>query len=114
MRILKLCKRLDKFTIDDILMIACNIDESVLKLQLIKFVQDKRLVQRGDLYFYKKRTPQKNNSTNIYQNILNRQFRQNKSDKAYSTDITYLTTKTGRYYLSVVKDLGSKNFRFFS
>lgn len=59
MRILKLCKRLDKFTIDDILMIACNIDESVLKLQLIKFVQDKRLVQRGDLYFYKKRTPQK-------------------------------------------------------
>ena len=59
MRILKLCKRLDKFTFDDILMIACNIDESVLKLQLIKFVQDKRLVQRGDLYFYKKRTPQK-------------------------------------------------------
>lgn len=66
MRILKLCKRLDKFTIDDILMIACNIDESVLKLQLIKFVQDKRLVQRGDLYFYKKRTPQKNNSILSY------------------------------------------------
>ena len=66
MRILKLCKRLDKFTIDDILMFACNIDESVLKLQLIKFVQDKRLVQRGDLYFYKKRTPQKNNSILSY------------------------------------------------
>ena len=62
MRILKLCKRLDKFTFDDILMIASNIDESILKLQLIKFVQDKRLVQRGDLYFYKKRTPQKNAS----------------------------------------------------
>ena len=44
----------------------------------------------------------------IAENILNRQFRQNKSDKAYSTDVTYLTTKNGRYYLSVVKDLGSK------
>ena len=41
----------------------------------------------------------------IAENILNRQFRQNKTDKAYSTDVTYLTTKTGRYYLSVVKDL---------
>ena len=44
----------------------------------------------------------------VAENILNRQFRQNKADRAYSTDVTYLTTKTERYYLSVVKDLGSK------
>ena len=65
-RILKLCKRLDKFTFEEILMIASDINESVLKLQLIKFVQEKRLIQRGDLYFYKKRTPQKNNSILLY------------------------------------------------
>ena len=33
-RILKLCKRLDKFTFDEILSIADDIDESVLKLML--------------------------------------------------------------------------------
>ena len=50
----------------------------------------------------------------VAENILNRQFRQNKSAKAYSTDVTYLTTKTGRYYLSVVKDLGSKEIAAYN
>lgn len=44
----------------------------------------------------------------IAENILNRQFNQNKEGKAYSTDVTYLTTQNNRYYLSVVKDLGTK------
>lgn len=44
----------------------------------------------------------------IADNILDRQFRQKEANKAYSTDVTYLITKTKRYYLSVVKDLGSK------
>ena len=44
----------------------------------------------------------------IAENILNRNFRQKEANKAYSTDVTYLTTKSGRYYLSVIKDLGSK------
>ena len=54
MRILKLCKRLDKFTFDDILMIASNIDESVLKLQLIEFVQDKGLSREAIYIFIRK------------------------------------------------------------
>lgn len=44
----------------------------------------------------------------IADNILNRQFSQKNPNRAYSTDVTYLKTKTGRYYLSVVKDLGTK------
>lgn len=44
----------------------------------------------------------------IADNILDRKFRQKESNRAYSTDVTYLTTKTKRYYLSVIKDLGSK------
>jgi transposase InsO family protein len=44
----------------------------------------------------------------IADNILNRQFRQNRANSVYSTDVTYLTTKSSRYYLSVVKDLCTK------
>lgn len=44
----------------------------------------------------------------IADNILNRQFRQNSANSVYSTDVTYLTTKSSRYYLSVVKDLCTK------
>lgn len=44
----------------------------------------------------------------IADNILNRQFRQKQVSKVYSTDVTYLNTNNKRYYLSVIKDLGSK------
>lgn len=44
----------------------------------------------------------------IADNILNRKFRQKQVSKAYSTDVTYLNTNNKRYYLSVIKDLGSK------
>ena len=39
---------------------------------------------------------------------MNRQVRQNSPKSVYSTDVTYLTTKSSRYYLSVVKDLCTK------
>lgn len=44
----------------------------------------------------------------VADNVLDRKFRQKEVNRAYSTDVTYLTTKTKRYYLSVIKDLGSK------
>lgn len=44
----------------------------------------------------------------IADNILNRQFKQNSANRAYSTDVTYLITKNSRYYLSVIKDLCTK------
>lgn len=45
----------------------------------------------------------------IADNILNRKFRQKEANRAFTTDVTYLTTNNKRYYLSVVKDLASKD-----
>ena len=44
----------------------------------------------------------------IADNILNRQFKPNRANRVYSTDVTYLTTRNSRYYLSVIKDLCTK------
>ncbi len=51
-RILRLCKRLDKFTLDEISTIAEDVDEAVLELLLLTFVQEGKLTLRNDLYFY--------------------------------------------------------------
>lgn len=45
----------------------------------------------------------------IADNILNRKFRQKEANRAFTTDVTYLTTNNKRYYLSVIKDLASKD-----
>lgn len=42
-----------------------------------------------------------------FDNVLNRKFDVKKPDTVYATDITYLIWGNNRYYLSVVKDLGS-------
>ena len=54
-RILKLCKRLDKFTFDEILSIADDIDESVLKLMLQTLEHEHYLKQDNSNYIYIKR-----------------------------------------------------------
>ena len=43
-RVLKLCRRLDKFTLDEISTIAEDIDESVLELLLLTLVQEGKLI----------------------------------------------------------------------
>lgn len=53
-RILRLCKRLDKFTFDDILTIAEDINEATLELLLLTLVNEKRLILKNDTYFYSK------------------------------------------------------------
>ena len=53
-RILRLCKRLNKFTLDEISTIADDVEGSVLELLLITFVQEGKLTLRNDLYFYNK------------------------------------------------------------
>lgn len=53
-RILRLCKRLDKFSFEDITTIADDIDESVLELALIYLIDEKKITKKGDLYFYNK------------------------------------------------------------
>lgn len=54
-RILKLCRRLDKFTLDEISTIAEDVDESVLELLLLTLVQEGKLTLRNGLYFYNKK-----------------------------------------------------------
>lgn len=53
---------------------------------------------------------QKVQNTCICSNLLNRNFTQIKPDKAFTTDVTYLFYNKGKpAYLSVIKDLGSKD-----
>ena len=59
-RILRLCKRLDKFSFDEISTIADDIDESVLALLLLTLIQEKKLVKQNDNYLYNKDTCTKN------------------------------------------------------
>lgn len=54
-RILRLCKRLDKFSFEDISTIADDVDESVLELLLLTLVNEKRLSQNDDIYLYNKK-----------------------------------------------------------
>lgn len=54
-RILRLCRRLDKFTLDEISMIAEDVDESVLELLLLTLVQEGKLTLRNGLYLYNKK-----------------------------------------------------------
>lgn len=55
-RVLRLCKRLDKFTFDEISTIAEDVDEAVLELLLLTLVQEGKLTLRNDLYFYNKQS----------------------------------------------------------
>ena len=54
-RVLRLCKRLDKFTLDEISTIAEDVDEAVLELLLLTLVQEGKLTLRDGLYFYNKK-----------------------------------------------------------
>lgn len=58
-RVLRLCRRLDKFTLDEISTIAEDVDESVLELLLLTLVQEGKLTLRDDLYFYNKQISKK-------------------------------------------------------
>ena len=53
-RVLKLCRRLDKFTLDEISTIAEDIDESVLELLLLTLVQEGKLIFKDNIYLYNK------------------------------------------------------------
>lgn len=54
-RVLRLCRRLDKFTLDEISTITEDINESVLELLLLTLVQEGKLTLRNGLYFYNKK-----------------------------------------------------------
>lgn len=53
-RVLRLCRRLDKFTLDEISTIAEDVNESVLELLLLTLIQDGKLSLKNGMYFYNK------------------------------------------------------------
>ena len=53
-RILRLCKRLDKFTLDEITVIADDINETTISLILLYLVSEGHLIQKDNIYFYNK------------------------------------------------------------
>ena len=57
-RILRLCKRLDKFTFEDVVSIAEDVKESVLELLLERLVKEEKLAKRSGIYFYNKQSSQ--------------------------------------------------------
>jgi len=60
LRILKLCKRLDRFMFEDIQTIADDVELEVLELLLETLIAEKKLIRQGEIYFYSK---EKSNKT---------------------------------------------------
>jgi len=56
---------LDKFSFEDISTIAEDVEESVLKLLLLTLVNEKRLIQKNEIYFYNKTA--KNKQFSLFQ-----------------------------------------------
>ena len=65
-RVLRLCRRLDKFTLDEISTIAEDVDESVLELLLLTLVQEGKLSLKKGMYFYNKQISKKPSILSFY------------------------------------------------
>ena len=87
---------------------------STLQGQDIKIGRYKvrRLMREADLKpVWKKKfvnTTDSNHELPVAENILNRQFNPAKPNQAWTSDITYIYTRTGWLYLAVVMDLYSR------
>jgi putative transposase len=72
----------------------------------------RRLMKDASVYVrYRKKykvTTNSHHNKPLFENVLNRQFRVEKPDQAYVSDITYLWTQEGWLYLAVVIDLYSR------
>lgn len=53
-RILRLCKRLDKFTFEEVLEITEDIEEQDLKNIFVNLISENRLIHKNGIYFYNK------------------------------------------------------------
>ncbi len=65
-RILRLCRRLDKFTHEEISTITEDINESVLELLLLTLVQEGKLSLKNGMYFYNKQISKKPSILSFY------------------------------------------------
>ena len=72
----------------------------------------KRLMREAEVFVrYRKKYKVTTNSKHtkpVFENVLNRQFRSERPNQAYVSDITYINTGEGWLYLAVVIDLFSR------
>lgn len=72
----------------------------------------RRLMKEASVYVrYRKKykvTTNSNHKKPLFENVLNRQFKVDRPNQAYVSDITYLWTQEGWLYLAVVIDLFSR------
>lgn len=70
----------------------------------------KGLMKEAEVFYRKKykATTNSKHSKPLFDNVLNRQFKVERPDKAYTSDITYVHTQEGWMYLAVVIDLFSR------
>lgn len=72
----------------------------------------RRLMKEASIYVrYRKKykvTTNSNHKKPLFENVLNRQFKVDRPNQAYVSDITYLWTQEGWLYLAVVIDLFSR------
>lgn len=110
-RILKLCKRLDKFTFEDILTIAEDINEATLELMLLTLVNEKRLLLRDGVYYYNRKVSMNKQISTL---PLFFQFHTKKDMdyilRGFCTDIEVLKMKN---LLGFSKKVIDKSYRYF-
>ncbi len=110
-RILRLCKRLDKFTFEEVLEITEDIEEQYLKNIFDNLISENKLIHKNEIYFYNKQIAK---TKQINQYPLFFQFH-NKTEieyiiKGFCANIEVLKMKD---LLSVSKNVIDKFYNYF-
>lgn len=110
-RILRLCKRLDKFTFEEVLEITEDIEEQDLKNIFVNLISENKLIQKNGIYFYNKQIAK---TKQISQYPLFFQFH-NKIEieyiiKGFCANIEVLKIKD---FLGISKNVVDKFYNYF-
>lgn len=110
-RILRLCKRLDKFTFEEVLEITEDIEEQDLKNIFVNLISENKLILKNEIYFYNKQIAK---TKQINQYPLFFQFH-NKTEieyilKGFCANIEVLKMKD---LLGVSKNVVDKFYNYF-
>lgn len=82
-----------------------NLKVNLKKIYRIK--KEQNLVTKIRVRTQHKKNYSRVAKVSVVKNILNRNFRITKPESILATDVTYLKTVTGMYYLSILKDLAT-------
>ena len=82
-----------------------NLKVNLKKIYRIK--KEQHLVTKIRVQTQHKKNFSRVSKVSIVENILNRNFRITKPESILATDVTYLKTVSGMYYLSILKDLAT-------